>query len=71
MAWNVKINTLPVHPQNTAFASVLGSTKLHLDLGTDTDMASDTYYGIPWNQAPGLRRTRRERERARKREKAK
>lgn len=52
MFWNVKVDTLPVHPSAASFATVMGSTRLHLDLGTETNQNSDVYYGIPWNLAP-------------------
>jgi hypothetical protein len=51
--FNTPIDDLPVHPSSAAFLASIGAATLHLDLGTDTDMASPTYYGIPWNVVEG------------------
>ena len=47
--FNTPIDTLPVHASSAAFMATIGNRNIHLDLGTTTDMASDTYYGIPFN----------------------
>jgi len=51
--FNTPIDDLPVHPSSAAFLASIGAGRLHLDLGTSTDMASDAYYGIPWNVVEG------------------
>ena len=51
--FNTPIDALPVHPQSAAFLATIGSHHVHLDLGTDTNPASSTYYGIPWNVVHG------------------
>jgi hypothetical protein len=51
--FNTPIDDLPVHPSSADFLASIGAANLHLDLGTDTDMASDAYYGIPWNVVAG------------------
>jgi hypothetical protein len=51
--FNTPIDGLPVHPQSAAFMATIGAHDVHLDLGTTTDMASDAYYGIPWNLVDG------------------
>jgi len=47
--FNTPIDAFPVHPSSGAFLSRIGNHALHLDLGQDVDMASATYYGIPYN----------------------
>jgi hypothetical protein len=51
--FNTPIDNLPVHPNSAAFMGTIGNRNLHLDLGTQTDMSADDYYGIPWNTFPG------------------
>ena len=51
--FNTPIDTLPVHASSAAFISTIGNRKIHLDLGTSTDMASAEYYGIPFNVVNG------------------
>jgi len=51
--FNTPIDTLPVHGSSAAFMTTIGNRKIHLDLGTSTDMASAEYYGIPFNVVTG------------------
>jgi hypothetical protein len=52
--FNTAIASLPVDPNSAAYITTIGSgTKLHLDLGTETDQSKDDYYGIPWNTVAG------------------
>ncbi len=51
--FNTPIDGLPVHSSSAAFLSTIGSHKVHLDLGTSTDMTSGEYYGIPYNVVHG------------------
>jgi hypothetical protein len=51
--FNTPIDSLPVHGSSAAFMSTIGTHNIHLDLGTSTDMASDEYYGIPYNTVAG------------------
>jgi hypothetical protein len=52
--FNTAIDTLPVHPQSAAFIATIGGTRrLHLDLGTTTDPTSSEFYGIPFNIVHG------------------
>lgn len=51
--FNTPIDGLPVHPQSAAFLATIGDHRVHLDLGTEVDQASATYYGIPWNVVRG------------------
>ncbi|HUJ62724.1 MAG TPA: hypothetical protein VLX92_29680 [Kofleriaceae bacterium] len=52
--FNTPIDTLPVDPSSDAYiATIGGSVKVHLDLGTDTDQTADDFYGIPYNVVNG------------------
>jgi hypothetical protein len=52
--FNTPINGLPPDTSsNTYITTIGGSTKLHLDLGTETDQSKDDYYGIPSNVVNG------------------
>jgi len=51
--FNTPIDDLPAHPSSAAFLASIGAGRLHLDLGTSTDMAAADYYGIPWNAVSG------------------
>jgi len=51
MAWNVRIDSLPVHPSSSQYISTIGAHNVHLDLGTTINQSDPNYYGIPWNQA--------------------
>ncbi len=47
--FNTPIDAFPVHANSAAFMATIGAHKIHLDLGTTVDQASDEYYGIPYN----------------------
>jgi hypothetical protein len=52
--FNTPIDALPVHPDSDAFiATIGGSRKVHLDLGTRMDQQASDYYGIPYNVVDG------------------
>jgi hypothetical protein len=52
--FNTAIDALPAHPQSAAFIATIGGTRrLHLDLGTTTDPTSPEFYGIPFNIVHG------------------
>ncbi len=52
--FNTRIDALPVHPDSDAFIATIGGTRrLHLDLGTQTDPQAADYYGIPYNLVDG------------------
>ncbi|MEZ4401487.1 MAG: hypothetical protein R3B06_15790 [Kofleriaceae bacterium] len=52
--FNTPIDALPVHPQSAAFIATIGGTRrVHLDLGTQTDQQADDFYGIPFNVVRG------------------
>src|SRR3972149_3612982 len=51
--FNTPIDQLPVHAGSAAFLATIGTHHLHLDLGQSTDMASDEYWGIPYNVVRG------------------
>lgn len=51
--FNTPIDQLPVHAGSAAFLATIGTHHLHLDLGQSTDMASDEYWGIPYNVVHG------------------
>jgi hypothetical protein len=52
--FNTPIDTLPVDPNSDAYiASIGGTGKLHLDLGTQTDPTASDFYGIPYNLVHG------------------
>jgi hypothetical protein len=52
--FNTEIGALPVHPMSDAYIStIVGTKKLHLDLGQDVDPTSATYYGIPFQALHG------------------
>ena len=58
MVWNTRIDALPVDANSAAYiATIGGSTKIHLDLGTQTDQQATDFYGIPYNVAHGLSMT--------------
>lgn len=51
--FNTPIDDLPVHPNSAEFLDTIGSHRVHLDLGTNMDMASGEFYGIPYNVVRG------------------
>jgi hypothetical protein len=52
--FNTPIDQLPVHGQSDAFIATIGGTRrLHLDLGTQTNQQAADYYGIPYNLVNG------------------
>lgn len=52
--FNSRIDALPVHPRSDAFIATIGGTRrVHLDLGTEEDSSADDYYGIPFNVVDG------------------
>jgi hypothetical protein len=52
--FNTPIDDLPVHPRSADYVAAIGGAgRVHLDLGTATDMAAADYYGIPWNAVAG------------------
>lgn len=52
--FNTPIDDLPVHPRSADWVAAIGGAgRVHLDLGTSTDMAAADYYGIPWNAVAG------------------
>jgi hypothetical protein len=51
--FNTPVDALPPHPDSDLFLTTIGDHPLHLDLGTDVDPASATYYGIPYNVVHG------------------
>jgi len=52
--FNTPIDALPVHPDSDAYIATIGGTRrLHLDLGTQTDQQASDYYGIPYNIVNG------------------
>ena len=51
--FNTQIGALPVDPMSGAYLSTIGTKKIHLDLGTETDESKDDYYGIPYNVVNG------------------
>jgi hypothetical protein len=56
--FNTPIDALPVHANSDAFIATIGGTRrLHLDLGTQTDQQAADYYGIPFNLVRGSQLT--------------
>jgi hypothetical protein len=52
--FNTPIASLPADPNSSTYISTIGGgTKLHLDLGTETDQTQSDYYGIPSNVVNG------------------
>lgn len=52
--FNTRIDSLPVHADSAAFISTIGgTTRVHLDLGTQTNQAAADFYGIPYNLIRG------------------
>jgi len=51
--FHTPIDGFPVHASSAAFLASIGDQRLHLDLGQDVNPASSSYYGIPYNVAPG------------------
>jgi hypothetical protein len=51
--FNTPIDGLPAHPASAAYLATLGDHPVHLDLGTTIDMASETYYGLPYDVVHG------------------
>ncbi|MCA9677515.1 MAG: hypothetical protein KC464_21000, partial [Myxococcales bacterium] len=52
--FNTPIDALPVHPDSDAFIATIGGTRrVHLDLGTTTDQQDPEFYGIPFNLVHG------------------
>jgi hypothetical protein len=52
--FNTPIDALPVHPDSAAFIATIGGTRrLHLDLGTQTSQQAADFYGIPYNLVDG------------------
>src|SRR3954463_15759879 len=47
--FNTQIGSLPADAHSDAYiATISGTKKLHLDLGTTVDQASQEFYGIPF-----------------------
>ncbi len=53
--FNTPIGSLPsVHAESATWVALIGNnTRLHLDLGTETDPTAGDYYGIPYNLVHG------------------
>jgi len=51
--FNTPIDGLPAHASSADFMKAVGTRNIHLDLGTSVDIASDEYYGIPYNVVHG------------------
>ncbi len=52
--FNTPIDDLPVHPSSAAYVAAIGATtRVHLDLGMQTDQAQPDFYGIPYNVVHG------------------
>lgn len=52
--FNTPIDTLPAHGSSDAFIATIGGTvRLHLDLGTQTDQSQSDFYGVPYNVVAG------------------
>jgi hypothetical protein len=52
--FNSPIDTLPVDPSSGAYLTTIGgTTKIHLDLGQQTDQTQPDFYGIPFNVVHG------------------
>src|SRR5438874_11220124 len=52
--FNTRIDALPVHTHSADFIATIGdTTRVHLDLGTQTDQQAADYYGIPSNTVMG------------------
>jgi hypothetical protein len=53
--FNTPIGNLPsVHADSATWVALIGNnTRLHLDLGTQTDQTADDFYGIPYNLVNG------------------
>jgi hypothetical protein len=53
--FNTPIGDLPsVHADSDTWVALIGNnTRLHLDLGTQTDQTQDDFYGIPYNLVNG------------------
>lgn len=52
--FNTPIDDLPVDPKSAAYIATIGGTRrVHLDLGTQTDSSADDFYGIPYNLVAG------------------
>ncbi len=58
MVWNTPIDALPADASSSAYvATIGGTTRIHLDLGQQTNQQATDYYGIPYNVAHGLAMT--------------
>ncbi|MDB4953271.1 MAG: hypothetical protein JWO36_840 [Myxococcales bacterium] len=56
--FNTAIDTLPIDPRSDGYIATIGGTsKLHLDLGTQTDQQAADFYGIPYNTVHGAAMT--------------
>jgi len=52
--FNTSIASLPADPMSDTYVATIGGTvKIHLDLGTQTDQQASDYYGIPYNTVSG------------------
>jgi hypothetical protein len=52
--FNTPIDALPAHPDSAAFIATIGGTRrLHLDLGTQMNQQASDFYGIPFNIVDG------------------
>lgn len=50
MVWNTRIDNLPVHPNSNAYIKTISaSTPIHLDFGTEVNMTSPNYFGMPFS----------------------
>ena len=51
--FNTAIDSLPVDPGSAAYLATIGTRKVHLDMGTQTDQSKPDFYGIPYNVVKG------------------
>jgi hypothetical protein len=51
--FNTPVDALPALADSATYLSTIGDHPVHLDLGTDVNPASATYYGIPYNVVKG------------------
>ena len=52
--FNTPIDNFPAHGTSSAFMNSIGSHRIHLDFGSESDMTRDDYYGVPYNIVPIL-----------------
>jgi hypothetical protein len=51
--FNTPIDSFPAHPDSAMYLTTVGNHAIHLDLGTDVDPTSASYWGIPYNVVHG------------------